>query len=293
MADDRDQSGGVGRGLPSGEPTGGSGAESGFLPPLTLEIDRPDIRYTRLSGIIADHVMPRLMVLHAQAAPSAAPRSAEIAELASLVLGPRHEAAADYVLGLRDGGVTLDDLHAELLEPTARRLGELWEEDRIDFVDVTLGMARLQRLVHAFEGLGGIAAYDEKRRVLLACAPGEQHSFGSSIVQKFLRAAGWHVWTCATQRMEEAAEIAAQEWFGVVGFSVNSDIHRGQLADAISRVRAVSVNHKVGIMVGGSAITRNPQWVEELGADGTAANGPATVILAKKLLAESLAASAP
>ena len=42
-------------------------------------------------------------------------------------------------------------------------------------------------------------------------------------------------------------------------------------------------------MVGGSAVARHPEWVVEVGADGTAANGPAAVILAKKLLAESLA----
>ncbi|WP_395688540.1 B12-binding domain-containing protein [Aestuariivirga sp.] len=290
MADDRERSGGVSRDKFSWEPSVGSQPEDGFLPPLTLEVDQPDLRYEKLSGIVAEHVLSRLQALHAQAAaPSGPPRSSEIEELASLLLGPRHEEAAGFLLKLRDGGISLDDLHTELLEPTARYLGELWEKDRIDFVDVTLGVSRLQRLVHAFEGLGQIASYDDKRRVLLACAPGEQHSLGSSIVQKFLRAAGWHVWTCTTQHMDEAAEIVAQEWFGVVGFSVNSDIHLGQLASSITRVRQASVNRTVGIMVGGSAIARDPQWVEKLGADGTAINGPATVILAKTLLAKSLA----
>jgi hypothetical protein len=57
----------------------------------------------------------------------------------------------------------------------------------------------------------------------------------------------------------------------------------------IARVRELSLNPKVGIMVGGSAIVRHPEWVERVGADGTAANGPAAVILAKKLFAASLA----
>jgi methanogenic corrinoid protein MtbC1 len=60
------------------------------------------------------------------------------------------------------------------------------------------------------------------------------------------------------------------------------------LGAAIARVRELSLNRKVGIMIGGSAIARNPHWVTKLGADGTAANGPATVVLAKKLLAEGL-----
>jgi methanogenic corrinoid protein MtbC1 len=97
------------------------------------------------------------------------------------------------------------------------------------------------------------------------------------------------VWTCATPRLEEAADIAAKEWFGVVGFSLSSDLHLDSLRQTIARVRQVSLNPNVGIMVGGSAIARNPDWVEAIGADGTAANGPAAVILAKKLLAAGLA----
>lgn len=287
MADDREQSGGVGRGRSGWDPADGPEAAGGFLPPLTLTVDQPDLRYAKLSRIIAEHVLPRLSLLHAGA--PAAPHGANITALAELLLGPQHGDAASFVLRLRDGGLSLDDLHTDLLEPTARHLGELWEQDKIDFVDVTLGVSRLQRLVHAFEGLGEIAAYDGKRRVLLACAPGEQHRFGSSIVQKFLRAAGWHVWTCDSERMDDAADITASEWFGVVGFSVNSDIHVSQLTAAIARVRAMSLNRSVGIMVGGSAIARNPHLVEKLGADGTAANGPTTVILAKTLLAKSLA----
>ena len=160
-------------------------------------------------------------------------------------------------------------------------------------MDVTLGVGRLQRLVHAFERLDEVPDFHEKRKVLLACAPGDQHSMGSTIVQKFLRAAGWHVWTCASERMEESADVAAREWFGVIGFSLSSDGNRAALAAAIARVRKSSLNRKVGIMVGGPAIQRNSDWVAEVGADGTAANGPAAVILAKKLLAESLALLQP
>jgi methanogenic corrinoid protein MtbC1 len=205
------------------------------------------------------------------------------------VLGPDNGEAFNFVLSLKDRGISLDSLHTALLEPTARHLGELWNEDRVDFLDVTLGVARLQQLVFVFEGLDQVANLDDKRRVLLSIAPGEQHSLGYTIVQKFLRAAGWHVWTCASARMEDAADLAAREWFGVIGFSLGSDINKEALAQTIVKVRAMSLNRKVGVMVGGSAIVRHPEWVEEVGADGTAANGPAAVVLAKKLLAAALA----
>lgn len=291
MAEEQDESEDFAYGKPDSRLSTGL-TEVTFLPPLDVPVDEPELRYAKLSRIIGEHVVPRLLALHEQAAASATielPSTSDIDELSALVLGPENNDAADFVLRLKDGGISLDVLHTELLEPTARHLGELWNEDRIDFVDVTLGVARLQRLVRSFEGLDDHPAYDEGRKVLLATAPGEQHSMGSSIVQKFLRAAGWRVWTCATPRMEDAAEIAAQEWFGVVGFSLGSDLHMEGLSQAIQRVRQLSMNPKIGVMVGGSAIARHPEWVQRVGADGTAANGPAAVILAKKLLAASLA----
>lgn len=296
MAQDQNESHGVAHGKPDFHQGAAQGTEVNFFPPLAVPVDAPELRYAKLSRVVAEQVVPRLLALHEQArAADGTPsgpelsRAANIEELAKLVLGSNDEEAAAFILGLKDGGVSLDSLHMELLEPTARHLGDLWTDDRIDFVDVTLGVARLQRLVHVFEGLDQVPDYDEKRKVLLATAPGEQHSLGSTIVQKFLRAAGWHVWTCATPRLDDAAGIAAREWFGVVGFSLSSDLHLDSLAKTITRVRQASLNPKVGIMVGGSAIARNPAWVEAVGADGTAANGPAAVILAKKLLAGGLA----
>lgn len=291
MADDREQPGEPAYVRPEQRPPAVPGPDVAFFPPETVTVDVPEFRYAKLSRIVAEHVVPRLIALHEQAAlaaPLPVARDAEVEELSKLVIGPESEAAAEFVLGLKDGGISLDELHTELLEPTARHLGELWNQDRIDFVDVTLGVSRLQRLVHVFEGLDQVPDYDEKRKVLLACAPGEQHSFGSVIVQKFLRAAGWYVCTCATPRMEDAADVAAKEWFGVVGFSLGADGHLEGLTKAIARVRTVSLNRKVGIMIGGSAIARHPEWVAASGADGTAANGPAAVILAKKLLADGL-----
>lgn len=288
MSDEQDESG-RGQEKPKPRDAGNLEAGGGFLPPLEVAIDVPSFRYQKLSRIVAEHVVPHLVALHGQVPPAVKlPRTAEIRDLAGLVLGPDNNDAADYLLQLKDRGVSLDDLHAELLEPAARLLGELWNEDDIDFVDVTLGVSRLQRLVHVFEGLDQVPDYDDKRRVLLAAAPGEQHSLGSTIVQKFLRAAGWHVWSCASPRIEEAADLAATEWFAVVGFSVGSDIHVEQLSAAIAKLRERSLNPRVGVMVGGSAISREPDLVARLGADGTAANGPAAVILAKKLLAASL-----
>lgn len=266
-----------------------SRVELTLVPPVDLDFDSPDKRYARLAQITSDHTVPRLLALHRQAPPANQLAETEIHKLAELVLGPNGDGAAGVLLRLREQGVSLDQLHAELLGPTASYLGELWDNDKIDFVDVTLGVARLQRLVMTFEGLGNaVADAEDRRKILIVGAPGEQHSLGNSIIQRCFRASGWQVWSCITPALEEVARISSEDWFGVVGFSMSLDTHFVELQKAIGRIRDESLNRKVSIIVGGSAIHRHPDWVSELGADGTAANGPTAVVLANKLLAASL-----
>ena len=49
-----------------------------------------------------------------------------------------HESIA-YFSALRAQGASIESLFQDLLAPTARRLGELWDEEINDFIDVTRG----------------------------------------------------------------------------------------------------------------------------------------------------------
>ena len=268
--------------------------EISVQPPIAIVSDDERQREARLAELAAKEIIPRLLALHKDIlVPSVEEiertNEARISQLSRLLLGAERTDAFDYILELRDLGLSLDQLHADLLEPTARYLGDLWTEDKIDFVDVTIGVSRLQKLVHFFAGLDQIQPYEERRRALITTTPGEQHSFGNSIVQKFLRASGWCIHSCIAPKLEDVSAVVAADWFAVVGFSVSADIHLGSLEKAIKRVRAVSVNPTVGIMVGGACFAGRPELATDIGADGTALNGPAAVLLAKKLLVPSLA----
>jgi methanogenic corrinoid protein MtbC1 len=220
------------------------------------------------------------------------PSDDDIQKLSALILGPDNADALDYIYSLRDRGISLDSLHLELLEPTARHLGELWDIDQINFFDVTVGISRLQRIVHHFSDLDRVEPYDEKRRALIMVAPGEDHSFGNQIVQKFMRAAGWAVLTLTGSERDDLVETVSREWFAVIGFSISGHTHIDALAKTIKVLRARSLNPHIGIMIGGPMVVAKPELVEHIGADGTASNAASAVILAKKLLAQGLAAEA-
>lgn len=134
--------------------------ESHFISPEIYRRNDVGVRQYDLARFVTNEVVPRLLRLHTEILPDAPPvkeliealrpTSTEIDALAHIVLGDDLEAAAIYVTIMRDRGLSMETLYVELLEPTARHLGEMWDRDECDFVDVTIGVGRLQKLLAIF-----------------------------------------------------------------------------------------------------------------------------------------------
>jgi methanogenic corrinoid protein MtbC1 len=250
-------------------------------------------RHARLAEVVADAVVPQLLHLHNVVLPQApkiehlaevlVPTASDISDLAHLILGADLEVAVAYVLTLRDKGLSMDTLFLELLEPAARRLGELWDSDECDFIDVTLGVARLQKLLASFNNSHKSPTLATRRTVLLATTPGDQHYFGASMVERFLGSAGWSVQSEFDRTAEQIGDAAAREWFAVAALTVGSDKYLPALKNLIALIRQQSRNPVIGIMVGGPAFAANPGLARIVGADATAINAPAAVLMAQKL----------
>lgn len=279
--------------LPTINPAVLRNLETHFIAPAILRREDVAERQAKLARVITSDILPRLLKIHADVVPDAppvasliealAPSSADIGGLADIVLGTDLEAAATYVTVLRDRGLSMETLFIDLLEPTARRLGEMWEQDECDFIDVTLGVARLQKLLAVFNDTHGLPALDKRRHVLMAVTPGNQHSFGIVMVERFLLAAGWQVQTDLSETSEEIAAVAHDNWFAVAGLTMGAERQLDSLARTIVQLRRKSQNPDIGIMVGGPMFTANPALAREVGADATAPNAPAAVLVAQKL----------
>jgi methanogenic corrinoid protein MtbC1 len=113
--------------------------------------------------------------------------------------------------------------------------------------------------------------------------PGDQHSFGASMVEKFMRAGGWRVRSERVGSIDELTGHVAKEWFALVGLAVGFDQHMPHVAQAIARVRESSCNPALGVIVGGPVFAAHPGRIQEVGADATAANAPLAVLAAQKI----------
>jgi len=270
--------------------------EAHFVAPEVYRREDVAERQVRLAQVVAERIIPQLVRLHTEVLPDAppidalvealAPSISDISGLAHIVLGDDLEAAVAYVLMLRDRGLAMETLFLELLEPAARHLGHLWDNDECDFIDVTLGVARLQKLLATFNGSHMLPGLDSRRNVLMAMTPGDQHYFGASMVQRFLEGAGWDVEPAFDRSAAEIARVASSQWFAVAGLTVGSERSLPALEETIRLIRRESRNQMIGVMVGGPLFTANPALAKEVGADGTASNAPTAVLMAQKLFDE-------
>jgi methanogenic corrinoid protein MtbC1 len=264
-------------------------SEHHFIASEILARDDVAERRAKLAQIVSAQIVPRLMSLLEDgkiAVDSVAVRPEEIIALAHIVLDPDLNTAVAFATRLKDRGLPAEALFVDLLEPAARHLGRMWDSDECDFIDVTLGVGRLQKLLSVFNGTHAIPAIGEKRTVFMATTPDEQHSFGLAMVDKFLLAGGWRVSTLVGASDAALGKAVEENWFAVAGLTVSSDGNLENVAAAIRTIRARSANPAIGVMVGGALFIERPELVAQLGADATALNAPAAVIVAQRLFDE-------
>ena len=248
-----------------------------------------------LTHAIRAAVIPRLVMARRQAARTVAPRTplvaapaaADIVELAAITMTRDVAPAAAFVESMRIRGASLETLFLDLLAPTARHLGELWEQDLADFGQVTLGLSRLHQVLRGFAPAfqREAAATGRDLRALLAAVPGEQHTFGLAMVVEFFRRGGWIVADDALATTRDLVAAVRGAWFAVVGLSLASEARLEAVAACIRAVRQASRNPAVGVLVGGPVFVAHPELVPLVGADATAVDGRQAVTQAQSLLA--------
>jgi methanogenic corrinoid protein MtbC1 len=190
-----------------------------------------------LEGVCADARLP--------------PTDAEVAECAQLAIREDVPAALAFVQAIAAEGISLEVILLQLIAPAARFLGEQWEDDRISFTEVTIGLATLQQIVHILGPSFAPGLVDRGFVVLVSPQP-EQHTLGLYLLGEFLRRAGWGVQVAPSMSESDLVDLVASEHVDMVGISVsNSDLVK-PLTRLVTAIRKASINPTVGVMLGGS-----------------------------------------
>ncbi len=182
---------------------------------------------------------------------------------------------------LLEDGLSAESLMLDLLAPAARLMGELWCSDEANFLDVTLGVSRIQQLIRRMRvPVTGFGA--ERGTALLMPTPGEQHVLGLRMVEELMMRDGWGVCLAPVARDHLAGQLSSAESYDIVGFSLSSERLLPVLRQAIAEVRAQSRNRAVRIMVGGVAFAGEQPLEPPPGTDAVVADAREAVLQARR-----------
>ncbi len=252
-------------------------------------------RAALLARVVESEILPRLMVARSaspDAEPSQVTTDGDTETLVNLLLTRTSRECVAYLEALQARGATVASLYLGVITAAARRLGELWEDDRCGFAEVTIGVGHLQQAVRALSSgfQSAAVARSHADTALLAPAPGDQHTFGLVVLSEFFRREGWHVAGGPVTTANDAVRIVRDTWVDVAAFSIGSDHLLDALAACIAKVRKASRNKDVSVMVGGPMLLRCPDLAQRTGADTASADAPGAVREARALLSFRAAA---
>ncbi len=250
--------------------------------------DQPD----SVNAIIEGEIIPRLLMAHAST--DAQPRSKRSRTISAdeasrfAVLPLRLEAASllEEVDAFITKGASVETICLDLLAPAARRLGEMWEANECDFLDVTMGLWRLQEVMREVAArspavMGGVTL---PYSALFSPMPGDNHNFGTLMIEEVFARGGWRSEALVKPERRELLDRLARQPFDLIGLTLARDCPSTALGNLIKAMRNVSANPHIIVLVGGRMINENPGVAIEVGADGTGADALAALELANSLI---------
>ncbi|MBC7843863.1 MAG: cobalamin B12-binding domain-containing protein [Gemmatimonadaceae bacterium] len=227
--------------------------------------------------------------------------SDDVQAFVEAALSHDEERCPAFAMSMIDAGVPLDRICLDLLTPAARALGILWEEDQVDFLEVTLGLGRMQRLVRELgHRMAAQAPMSEDAGQAFLCGmPDEQHSLGLAMVAEFFVADGWGVTVGPPLGAEDVLHEVGAHWYDVIGLSAGVTERIPRITEIIRQIREASLNADLAVLVGGRAFIDFPELIAKVGADASApdaAQGPLvarTLVQARRVARANASPSSP
>jgi methanogenic corrinoid protein MtbC1 len=250
-----------------------------------------------MAAVIEQQIVPRLLLLNRTATPAntnqrAAVPPFSVGDFALFVIEADGDAIDRRIAALLADDRDVARVFLDCLSPVARELGRLWEEDRVSFTDVTFALGKLHQALHraAAQARSERTVRPSAHRAYFAAAPGEQHTFGVTMLDEIFRLAGWDTVRDIDAAAEDMVETVRTAHFDVIGLSCADRARAAALSALVEALRRASHNREVVIMVGGPAFLEDATRVAAVGADCTAADArEALKIVEKKITAAACA----
>jgi hypothetical protein len=217
-------------------------------------------------------VVPQMFSKHGSVRRFLPPVSPAAAGLAKLLIADDGVPAARVLRRLYAGAGSLAPLCAAVIEPVARRLGDLWLADDCSQLTMTMALCRLQAIVRRLNASDTRAAIGLPA-VLVATQPGEDHLLGASLDADLLWQAGWDTHHEFPESNGALQALVSETWFDVLDLSLSPALERVDqlplMAETIAGARRASRNPALTVVVGGRSFFEQCEATALVGADAS------------------------
>ncbi|MEM6375476.1 MAG: cobalamin-dependent protein, partial [Pseudomonadota bacterium] len=166
---------------------------------------------------------------------------------------------------------SVEDFYLVYLSGAASRLGLWWDDDRVSFVEVTVGLGRLHALVRAIEHpVRDRAQRSGSKRAIFATVPGERHTLGVTMATDLFRRRGWHILLLIGMDHDELVSRITQADAKALGVSAGGAHAAAPLARLLLELRINRPDCRV--FVSGQIVQKARSLVEKAMPDGIATN---------------------
>jgi methanogenic corrinoid protein MtbC1 len=139
-----------------------------------------------------------------------------------------------------------------LLSAAARRMGEMWQNDEVSFLEVSIAVSMIFRLNHEHaQRHVPVARQPGLRHAVFATLPGQAHNLGLVLAAEAFRQADWQVSLLLDTSMGMVLDRVRRLRPEAVGLSVSNLDRKHQLEHLIGDLQMLPLSF--AILLGGSA----------------------------------------
>ena len=143
----------------------------------------------------------------------------------NLILSRDEEKQIQLINNLCNQSKSTDLLIEELIPKTADKLGNMWKQDQVSFIDVSFGVDRLQKLLRIYEKkyLGPLYLDFKGPPILLILPQSETHSLGIITASMIMKKNGVNPFLALGYSKSKLADLINSIDFRLFGVSISCD----------------------------------------------------------------------
>jgi methanogenic corrinoid protein MtbC1 len=185
-----------------------------------------------------------------------------------LALAGETAQAVRFALDLLDTGTSYGSVISDVLAPAQRRVGQLWQLNRLTVADEYLASGVTESTLYALSSAVPSAAFGATAGagpVVFACAEGEWHSVAAHMISELLRAEGTTtVYLGASTPPGDVGRFVERQRPAALAVSCTVPLsYKG-----VTKLADVAHAHGIPVLAGGAALRGAPRRARLLGADG-------------------------